>query len=253
MPRDSRERFSDRVGDYVKYRPSYPLEIVSALESTGEGKNELTFADIGSGTGIFSKLLLKTGHGVIAVEPNGPMREAAEEQLSHFPKFQSIAGDSENTGLPDHSVDIVTAAQAFHWFRPEPSKREFQRILKPEGKLALIWNERLTDSSPFLRDYEQLLIESATDYNQVNHANIDDSKIEAFFAPHEVEIQSFSNSQHFDYQGLKGRCTSSSYVPAPDAPSHERFFDKLEKLFDTHQSNGFVDFEYCTKLYLGRI
>ncbi|EDY81445.1 Methyltransferase domain family [Verrucomicrobiia bacterium DG1235] len=250
MP-DSTQRFSNRVDSYVKYRPSYPSQAIDKLVSSCRITPATTIAEIGSGTGILTKLLLERGLSVQAIEPNRPMREAAERLLaSHF-TFSSLNATAESTGLPDSSVDLVVAAQAFHWFDLDQTKTEFRRILKPGGYLALLWNERLTDTTPFLRDYENLLTAHATDYSAVNHANITDADIEAFFAPAPVRKATFENQQSFDYSGLEGRCLSSSYVPAPEHPSHATFFRKLQELFARHQRDGQVHFDYKTTLYTG--
>jgi len=138
-------------------------------------------ADIGAGTGILTELFLRNGNRVFAVEPNPEMREAGERQLKHDPNFLSVAGRAEATTLASGSVDIVAAGQAFHWFDRGPARDEFIRILKPGGWVVLIWNERLTDTTPFLKAYEQLLERYATDYAQVDHKQIDEHVLAAFF------------------------------------------------------------------------
>lgn len=247
-----KQRFTDRVDAYVKYRPSYPGALVDALLRDAELGESARIADLGAGTGIFTRLLLERGKSVVAVEPNDAMREAAKADLSTYSGFSCQPGSAESTALPDQSVDLAVAAQAFHWFDRPLAKREIARILKPGGRLALVWNERLSDTSPFLRDYEALLLEQATDYASVNHANIDDSEIDAFFAPFPVKKSDFPNAQTFDFEGLAGRCRSSSYVPAEGHPGHAAFFAALRALFDRHQNGGQVRFDYRSTLYLGR-
>src|SRR5690606_11903763 len=150
-------RFFDRVKDYVKYRPDYPSAAIDYIKEIAELSAGSPVADIGSGTGIFAKRLLETGASVFGVEPNAAMRSAAEEFLRSEPNFTSIDGTAESTTLRDSSVDLVTAAQAFHWFDPKPTRAEFARILKPSGRIVLIWNERLTDATPFLVEFERFL------------------------------------------------------------------------------------------------
>src|SRR5258708_34875832 len=146
------ERFSNRVQNYVKSRPGYPPEVLDLF------KNELgltagsVIADIGSGTGISSRMFLENDNIVYGVEPNDAMRAAADRYLAGFHGFRSIKGTAENTGLPDDSVDFVIAAHAFHWFNQREAHREFARILKSSGYLALIWNERQLGTTPFLRE-----------------------------------------------------------------------------------------------------
>ena len=157
-PTDSTQRFSDRVENYIRYRPSYPAQVLETLRSECGLSASSTVADIASGTGIFSRLLLEDGNRVYGVEPNREMRQAAERLLADFRGFMSIAGTAEATTLPDQSVEFATAAQAAHWFDLPKARKEFARILKPQGWAVLIWNERCTDTTPFLREYEELLL-----------------------------------------------------------------------------------------------
>src|SRR5580658_977563 len=175
-------RFSDRVENYVLYRPGYPPEALQALRSECGLAPSHVVADIASGTGIWTRMLLENGNPVFAAEPNAEMREAGERLLAAFSKFTSVAGTAEATTLADQTVDFVTAAQAAHWFDRKRSRREFVRILKHGGWLVLLWNERLTDTTPFLRDYEQLLLTYGTDYNEVRHERTTDA-VHEFFDP----------------------------------------------------------------------
>ena len=246
-------RFSSRVENYVKYRPGYPTGVVDTLtKECGLNPNSVV-ADIGSGTGILSELFLKNGNRVFGIEPNRAMREAGEQLLGKYSDFTSVDGTAEATGLADCSVDFVTAGQAFHWFDRERARKEFARILKPNGWVALIWNERLTDTSPFLRAFEDLLQRYGTDYAAVDHRNVDTDAITAFFAPQPFTLRKFENRQVFDYDGLKGRLLSSSYTPEPGHPNHPPMLEALRALFDKHQIGGKVSFDYATLLYFGRL
>ena len=252
--RNSTTRFSDRVESYIRYRPSYPDQAIDRLVSECGLGVDSRIADIGSGTGILSGLLLERGFRVYGVEPNREMREAGERLLSGYERFSSAAGTAEETTMEAGSIDLVVAAQAFHWFDGEKARMEFKRILKPEGWVALIWNERLVDGTPFLRAYEKLLMEAATDYESVNHMNIGEDGVRRFFgASGDCRRFVFPNRQRFDYEGLKGRCLSSSYVPNEDHPGYKTFFSRLEAIFSEHAVGGFVNFDYETSLYLGRL
>ncbi|MDB5319987.1 MAG: methylase involved in ubiquinone/menaquinone biosynthesis [Phycisphaerales bacterium] len=253
MSADSTQRFSDRVEHYVRSRPNYPTAFYEFLEKDLQLPSPMAVADIGSGTGISARPLLERGHIVHAIEPNQPMREAAEKLLSHHPKFHSINGTAESTGLSNCSVDLVLAAQAFHWFDRAKARLEFERILKPSGYVVLVWNERRTDSTPFLREYEQLLQNYATDYNTVRHENIDAAALAAFFAPNPYATRSFINAQHFDYQGLESRLLSSSYTPAAHDPRRAPLLAELRRIFDRHQQGGHVNFEYDTRAHYGQL
>lgn len=253
MSRDVTQRFSDRVANYVRFRPGYPAELITTLCEHTRLDATAVVADIGSGTGIFTALLLPHAGTVYAVEPNAPMRTYAESTLGAQPNFRSLNAPAEATTLPAASMDLITVAQAFHWFDPPVARREFARILKPGGHVALVWNERLTDTTPFLRAYEALLKSAATDYNRVNHMNIDRAAIASFFAPATFTTFTFTNSQQFDRDGLIGRALSSSYVPNAGQPGHAAFITKLNTLFDGHAVAGRVSFDYACKLHLGRL
>lgn len=245
-------RFSDRVENYVRYRPGYPPEILRLLkDECGLAPNHV-IADIASGTGIWTRVLLENGNPVFGVEPNPEMRQAGERLLAEFPKFTSVAGSAEATTLPDASVDLVTAAQSGHWFDRARARREFVRILKPGGWLVLLWNERITDSTPFLCAYEQLLLDYATDYSDVRHERTTEA-VNEFFDPTPFQERVFDMRQEFDYAGLEGRLLSSSYAPGPGHPKHEPMLAALRGIFDTHAVDGRVGFDYTTRVYFGRL
>lgn len=181
------------------------------------------------------------------------MRQAGESQLASFNNFTSINGTAESTTLPDQSVDLVIAGQAFHWFDPLRARAEFARILRPPGWVSLIWNERLVDASPFLAGYEALLHQFATDYAQVDHRIITDERIAAFFHPISFTQHTYPNHQQFDYQGLRGRLLSSSYAPPEGHSQHQPMLRSLRQLYDEHEQNGQVVFEYTTRVYTAQI
>ncbi len=253
MSKDPTKRFSDRVDNYVKFRPSYPIELINHLKKNQIITTGQNIADIGSGTGIFSELLLNTDNNVWAVEPNKDMRLAAEKNLKNKPNFISVDGSAEKTTLKENSIDIITAAQSFHWFDLEKTKKEFLRILKPNGIIALIWNVRNSEGSPFLIGYEKLLNTHCPDYLLVNHMNIGLEKIMHFINPKKFQKFSCQNVQTFDYEGLKGRLKSSSYTPTEEQPEYPMLIKDLEKLFKKFQVNGKVQFQYNCKMYFGPI
>lgn len=249
----STTRFSDRVRDYVKYRPSYPQGVINVLNEKCGLDPATAVADIGSGTGIFTELLLRSGCRVYGIEPNREMRAAAEEQLSGYPSHRSVDGTAESTTLPECSVDIVTAAQAFHWFDPVATRAEFRRIAKPGGWIALIWNERQSSDVVFEREYEALLQRHATDYKTVGHRNIEPEVISEFLRPSDVDLSEFDNAQQLDFEGLRGRALSSSYMPAAGHPGYPDMIAELERLFEDCQQGGQVEIRYRTRIYLGRV
>jgi ubiquinone/menaquinone biosynthesis C-methylase UbiE len=246
-------RFSNRVDNYIKYRPGYPPEIIQFLEQEGLLTKEKLIADIGSGTGISALPFLKNENLVYGIEPNKEMRLAAEKLLSEYKNFKSIDATAENTTLADDSIDVIIAGQAFHWFDKAKAKIEFKRILKSSGAVALIWNDRRTDSTPFLRQYEDFIIRFATDYSEVNHKNIDDKIFDIFFGERDYRLKVMDNFQHFDFEGLKGRILSSSYMPDENHKDYNSMLDALHALFNSFQNNGKVTLEYDTKIYFGKL
>lgn len=246
---DSTTRFSSRVDDYIKYRPHYPVEIIDLLAEKCGLNPESVIADIGSGTGILTRLFLENGNPVVGVEPNLEMREAGEHYLCDYARFTSIDGTAEKTRLPARSMDFVLAGQAFHWFDQAKTRAEFQRILKEDGWVVLVWNDRRLDTTPFLRDYEALLQEFGCDYNEINHKNVQDKAVFASFYGAAPQEASFDNVQRFNLDGLLGRLNSSSYVPGRGDPRHAQMVKRAQEIFAAHQENGTVAFEYDTLVF----
>lgn len=249
---DTVERFSNRVANYVKYRPDYPREIIGFLESKCGLTHKAVIADIGCGTGISSQLFLENCNRVIGVEPNAAMREAAVNFLADFPDFSLVDGTSENTTLPDASVDMVVAAQAFHWFDAEKTRPEFNRILKPRGHIVLMWNERQLNSTPFLVDYEAFLLKYANDYENVRHEHIDNAKLGGFFVT-QYGSETFANAQIFDFDGLRGRMLSSSYMPAESDVVYPEMIGELQALFAKYAENGRIKVLYDTNVFFSQV
>jgi len=253
MPvKDATRRFSSRVDNYVRYRPGYPPEILELLKKACGLTTKSVIADIASGTGIFTRLLLENGNRVFGVEPNPEMRRAGERFLESHAGFTSVAGTAEATTLPDHKVDFVTAAQAAHWFDREKARREFIRILKLHGWAVLLWNERRTDSTPFLREYEQLLLTYGTDYQEVRQERTT-AEITGFFAPSPFRSRGLEMRQELDYAGLEGRLLSSSYVPTSDQANYEPMLRELQRIYKAHQVSDRVRLEYNTLVYYGQL
>lgn len=252
-PADSKERFSNRVADYIRYRPGYPIGVRDLLRAECRLHSGHAVADIGSGTGFLSELFLKNGNRVFGVEPNDAMRQAGEEYLAEYDGFTSINGSAEATTLENSSVDFVVCGQAFHWFDQDAARGEFRRILKPDGWVVVVWNERLTDTTPFLRDYESLIQKFNTDYSKVNENYPREEQMHHFFGADEFHAHAVPNFQEFDFDGIAGRLRSSSYMPTPDHANFAPMMDELRRIFDAHNSGGRVRLEYTTRLYLGHL
>jgi SAM-dependent methyltransferase len=247
------ERFSDRVDDYVRYRPGYPsaaLEPLVAACGLGPGA---TVADLGAGTGIWTARLLDTGCRVMALEPNREMRHAGRQLLGEGDRLDWLAGTAEDTGLADTSIDLVTAAQSFHWFDRRRLRTELGRILKPGGWTAVIWNERHKQTTPFLVAYERLLVDWAIDYQRIDHTRIGRQDLEPFFSPAPVREFRCDNRQVLDLEGLEGRLRSCSYAPRPEHPDHAPMMAELRRIFADCQEDGRVAIDYDCQIYYARL
>jgi SAM-dependent methyltransferase len=245
---DTVERFSNRVANYVKYRPGYPREIVGHLAENCDLTPETIIADVGCGPGMSTRMFLENGNRVFGVEPNDAMREAAVEYLAEFDKFAPVKGTSNATALPDASVDMIVAAQAFHWFDPAKTRPEFKRIARAGCWTVLIWNIRQEETTPFLIEYEQFITDHSVDYHVVRHNNITDREVGEFLGDG-FRTATFDNVQVFDFEGLLGRLASSSYMPPEGHESFPAMADDLRTLFAKHQRGGRIEILYDTKIY----
>ena len=249
---DPTKRFSNRVHNYLKYRPGYPLGVITLLESESGLTPDSVIADLGSGTGILSEVFLKHGNQVIGIEPNHEMRTAGDALLAKYPKFSSVDARAEATTLPNHSVDFLVAGQSFHWFDRAKARPEFLRLLQPGGWVVIIWNGFRVESSPINSAYQQLVLRHGTDYQAVIQ-EITHEEMDEFYAPGACKLAHFEFQQLFDFEGLQGRLLSSSYAPDPDHPNYEPMLRDLRDIFQAHQKEGKVTFHYETEAYYGRL
>jgi ubiquinone/menaquinone biosynthesis C-methylase UbiE len=248
---DPTERFSSRAENYARYRPGYPQGVIETLRRECGLTAESVIADVGSGTGILTELFLKNSNRVFAVEPNEPMRRQAEKRLAGYPQFVSIPGQAEAITLPEQSVDFVTAGQSFHWFDATASRGEFERILRPNGIVALVWNYRLYDKDPLMEAYERVLADFGMGYHRVTHRS-HRGDLDVFFR-HEPEQRTFNHRRKLDFDGFWGGFLSASYAPQPGDTHFEPMRQALQQVFDQYQQAGEIEFVYDTHLYFGRL
>jgi SAM-dependent methyltransferase len=249
---DPTKRFSNRVDNYLKYRPRYPPEIIPLLNKECGLTPDSLIADIGSGTGFLAELFLRNGNRVLGVEPNAEMRAAGEQLLAQYANFTSVEATAENTSLPDSSVDFVTAGQAFHWFNRAKARSEFARILKPNGWVVILWNGYDPERTPLLKGYHEVLLRYGTDYREVRR-EIEDTHIDKFFTSSAYKVARFSFQQSFDFEAFKGRTLSASYAPQVGELNYEPMLNQLREVFEANQTNGKVTFDYDTEAYYGRL
>ncbi len=250
MPQERGDRFRGKTENYSRGRPDYPDEIIDFLTKEKAIDTHSMIADIGSGTGKLAKLFLKHGFTVTCVEPNPEMRAQAELDLNNFSKHRIIDGTAEKTGLPDHSVDLVVAGQAFHWFDPAASGKEFRRILKPGGKAALIWNDRVQGNSDFNQEYERICVTYSNGYHKSGSLSLDRDSIGRFFDDDKKEY-TIENGQKLDLPSIKGRYFSASYALGPKDKRYEDLVKEIEGAYSRHAENGYVTIKYVTRLFLG--
>ena len=248
---DAKQRFSSRVADYVRYRPSYPSALIDLLRTECALRAGHVIADIGSGTGFLSELFLKNGNRVYGIEPNKDMRQAGEDYLASYDAFSSIEASAEATTLDDASVDFITAGQSFHWFEPDAARQELIRIVKPGGWMVIAWNDRRMEEAPFTRAYEGILERFGIDYKNVKDSYPEGDRIRGFLST--FTQRDLPNHQVLDWDSLRGRLRSSSFTPVEGHPNFAPMIDELRKLFDLHQQNGQVRMDYFTRIYYGQL
>ncbi len=248
---DSTRRFTDRVEDYVRFRPGYPGAVVPWVAGQADLGPGADVVDLGSGTGLLSRCFLDAGFKVTGVEPNAAMRRAGIECLSDYETADFADGTAERTGLPDACCDLVVSGQAFHWFDPLASRAECLRIARRPARAAMIWNERRL-GSPFMNEYEALLLARAPSYGEITASHVDESALTRFFGGgHSTRVE-FPNEQILDFEGLRGRLMSSSYAPVEGESGHDALIDGLQALFRRHASDGTVRIDYGTVVMFAR-
>jgi SAM-dependent methyltransferase len=254
MTLDPTQRFTDRVAHYAQSRPSYPAVVLRILEEECRLSPEHVIADVGCGTGLLAALFLRNGNHVYGVEPNDAMRHAAEQALGHYATFTPVAGRAEAITLPDRNVDMVTAAQALHWFEPAATRREFARILKPGGWLVVVRNERCTETSPLLQAVEAAtaLFRRSPEHGQ-GWWEVNDELLAGYYGPAGCCHRTCGNEQVVDEEGFLGRWLSQSSLPASGEPGHEEMVDGLRRVFAEHEREGLVAVNYVTHVWVGKL
>ena len=244
------DRFTNRATAYHAHRPRYSSNLISLLRREVGLSPVHVVADVGSGTGISAEPFLRNGNTVYGIEPNADMRAVAEQNLREYPGFHSISATAEATTLPASSIDLVVAGQAFHWFDRPRAAREWARILRPSGWIALVWNERLTDTTPFAAAYEDLLIRHSIDYASADPKKVSgDTQAVAAFLGERCGCATFRHRACMTFDDLVGLLASASYAPLPGHPKHQAMIDALARAFGDSEENGTVPLDYEMKVY----
>jgi ubiquinone/menaquinone biosynthesis C-methylase UbiE len=249
---DNYSRFSRVAENYLRYRPRYPRQLVDWLKAECGLLPTQIVADIGSGTGLMTLLFLENGNRVYGVEPNPEMRAGAEEFLRAYPLFTSVAATAEATTLADHSVEMITAGQAFQWFKHDLARQEFLRILLPQGWVVLVWNAPRNDSSPFAAAFEQFW-HQYVDPRSFGRERQRPDYITQFFGEDHLKEKTLDNHQVCDFEALKGRVLSASTSPQVDDPRYPMMLDDLAAIFNQYQKDGTVTIDYDTLVVYGQL
>lgn len=246
------QKFSGKSAAYAKARPGYPPALFEHLRERGVLTAGTVAADIGSGTGKFTRSLAEFAEKVYAVEPNADMRRAAEANFADCGNIISIDGNAERTTLPGGSVGLVTAAQAFHWFDRAAFKAECRRILGGDGFVCLVWNDR-DASSGIIADNYAVNREFCPDFKGASNGfDFADGTFGGFFDGG-FEKTEFKNDLTYDLDGFIARNLSSSYAPKAGDPRCAAYCDALKKVFASHAESGLVKYPYVTACFLGRV
>jgi SAM-dependent methyltransferase len=244
-------RFTGRVEEYAKYRPGYPEQIISLLDNKIDFDEAKDVADVGCGTGRLSRLFLNNGNLVFGVEPNEEMRLMSENLLSKFINFISVDGTAEVTNLATSSVDVITVGQAFHWFDLKKTKKEFKRLLRKDGYVVIVWNER-TNSSRLMKAVNNILNSLNQEHEEAEKNLVDKKLLNTFYGVEKVGSSTIPNYQMLDLAGLKGRIQSISYVPESGI-ENKKIMNEIKDVFEKHNNGGFVKIEYTTRVYYGKL
>lgn len=249
---DNTKKFDGIANEYTQSRPSYAAEFIECLFGKYGFSASSVVADIGSGTGKFAKQLLDKGSNVICVEPNTDMRLVAEKELCEYPNFNSVSGSAENTMLPNNSVDFITTAQAFHWFDVQTFKNECSRIIKPNGKIFLIWNIR-NQCDLLNQEWSNVFKKYCSAFKGFNGGiKHNDERIKSFFN-NVYEFVSFDNPLCFDKERFINRSLSGSYSLKKGDNNFDLYIEEIENIFNKFETDGIVKIDNQTVAYIGGI
>jgi ubiquinone/menaquinone biosynthesis C-methylase UbiE len=253
LSRDNTKRYAGRVDVYRRYRARYPREVFDFVREHCGLTAASVMADVGSGTGMLAEVFLENGNRVFAIEPNAEMRDVCKELEALYSGLRCIDGMAEATTLPEHSVDIVMAGRAFHWFNQEQCRPEFLRILRPGGWVMLVNLARSTGPEPLLRDFQDLRMKYGLDYAETVAQFDMDAACRKFLARAEIRSAEFPVIQKLSYEELEGQTASFSVMPQPADAAYPAMQRALRDYFTRYHSGGTVLVPMDCTIYVGQL
>lgn len=250
---DNTQKFTGKAEGYEKFRPSYPSAVYEYIRCTAGLTEDSVIADVGAGTGKFASGFLTRGFDTFCIEPNADMKAQMDLRFAAFPNYKGLFASAEETTLPNASVDCVTAAQAFHWFRRSDFRAECKRILRPCGKVFLIWNHR-DESSAVTRAHGELNARFCSHFVGFSGgmSEIDAAQFDDFFLPGTCRVRIFSNDIRYDSaDAFVGRALSSSYAPQKNDMAYDAYAVALADLFQYYAENGVLNVKNDAVVYTG--
>lgn len=250
---NNEEKFSGKATHYDYARPAYAESLLNTLYSDYGFSPQSVIADIGSGTGIFTEQLLKRGNKVYGVEPNTDMRKAGEERLKGYQNFVSVNGDAANTKLLNTSIDIITVAQALHWFPLEEFSKECKRILKPNGQVVIVYNQRCND---FINKDVDAVVARYCDIRNAStgaaYIELKRKRINELYNGKFIEICK-SNSLLMDKNKFLSYWLSRSYAPREGDVNYKLFVNDIVSVFDKYAKDGLITLKQESMAYIGKV
>ena len=252
VEKDSKKFYSGKQDDYSKYRPTYPIELFDFLSKEYNIKNK-ELVELGAGTGIFSKIVSSYCQKLYYVEPNADMINKGKDFCKDCSNIEFINKSAESTELPEKSVDMILAVQSFHWFDKTNVKKEVNRILKPNGDFAIIWNDWEADNNTFGKEYFSYIStwNNKLTGKKYQHKNVDDRK--NFFQNGKYKTYTFSHSKNYTLNMVIGLSKSLSYAPKEGDEYYNEFIEGIIDIFNKYKKDDIVRFDFNTEMYIGKI
>ncbi|HLO27660.1 MAG TPA: class I SAM-dependent methyltransferase [Anaerolineales bacterium] len=245
------EIYSTKAEKYAKYRWDYSLQAIEAIIQIAHVTEQTLAADIGAGTGMLTKHFAGRVRHIYAVEPNDEMRKIAEGQLERFENCSVIKGCAEAIPLGNQSVDLITVAQALHWFDPTRTRAEFRRVLKPKGWLTAIRNYGVDQT---LNQAMGRICAEADRAGLLEAVPHPEEKPVSYYCGHEdIQRLTYEIEEKQNWDEFIGSLLSASYMPEESHPSYPRLERVARQVFDDLSENGELRVRGETELIIGQV